>query len=60
MRQDCMNAITEGKVIKTQSFETLKGTYAITLIRHKGEIFFYKYLNSKLVECCNLNQKKGE
>lgn len=60
MKTDCMEAITAGKVVKTQSFETERGTYAIALIRHKGEIYFYKYLNGKIVECCNLSKKKGE
>ena len=60
MKPDCLDAITNGKLLKTQGFNTPKGMYGIALIRHKGDIYFVKYLNRKLVECCNLSQLKGE
>lgn len=51
-------AINHGKVIKTQSFVTDKGTYKIDLIRFEDDIYFVKYQDGKIVECCNLSKVK--
>lgn len=48
-------AANDGKVIKTQNFVTARGVYQLVFIRYKDEIYFYKHLNGKLVECCNLS-----
>lgn len=51
-------AINHGKVVKTQSFETDKGVYKINLIRYDNDIYFVKYQDEKIVECCNLSKVK--
>lgn len=51
-------AINHGKVVKTQSFETDKGVYKINLIRFEDDIYFVKYRDEKIVECCNLSKVK--
>lgn len=51
-------AINHGKVVKTQSFETDKGVYKINLIRYENDIYFVKYQDEKIVECCNLSKVK--
>ena len=60
MKQEYMDAIKYGKVIKHQTFLTDRGGYQIVLVRYKNSVYFYKYLNGKIVECCNLNRKKSE
>ena len=59
MRKDFEKAANEGKVIKTQNFVTARGVYQIVMINYKGEIYFYKHLNGKIVECCNLSKASG-
>ena len=53
-------ALIKGKVIKAQKFETQRGTYTINIIRYRGELYFYKYLDGVLMECCNLSGKDKE
>ena len=53
-------ALKNGAVVKTQKFDTEKGTYGISLIRYKNEIYFFKDLNGTIVECSNLNRFKVE
>lgn len=55
MRKDFVKAAREGTVIKTQNYMTEKGAYQILFVRYKDSIYFYKHLNGKLVECCNLS-----
>ena len=59
MKDKYKEAIYNGDVVMVQQFNTEKGTYEIDLIRYNNEIYFFKMLNGKLVECCNLNTKKG-
>lgn len=56
MRKDFTRAAENGDVIKTQNFVTARGVYQIVLVRYKNDIYFYKHLNGKIVECCNLNR----
>lgn len=58
MKPEYLSASTNGEVITNQTFMTEKGAYQIVLVRYKNSVYFYKYLNGKLVECCNLNKKK--
>lgn len=55
MRKDFAKAANEGTVIKNQNFVTTRGVYQIVFVRYKNDIYFYKYQNGKLVECCNLS-----
>ena len=56
MKYKSFEALKKGEVVKNQVFNTDKGTYQITLIRYKNDIYFFKYRDDKLVECCNLNK----
>ena len=58
MQHEFVRAINHGKVVKSQSFVTDKGTYRIDLIKFEDYIYFAKYQNDKIVECCNLNKMK--
>lgn len=58
MKYEFINALKYGVTIKDQSFNTERGCYQIVLVRHKTSVYFFKYLNGKIVECCNLNKKK--
>lgn len=55
MRKDFAKAANKGTVIKNQNFVTARGVYQIIFVRYENDIYFYKYQNGKLVECCNLN-----
>lgn len=59
MKPGHSKAAAEGDLIKTQTFETRKGTYELDFIRYRGNVYFFKSLNGKLVESCNLNAMKG-
>ena len=59
MTADCKAALTYGKLIRKQMFDTPKGCYQILLVRRKGQVYFFKYHNSKLVEASNLSQLPG-
>lgn len=56
MRRDFAKAAKDGSVIKTQNYMTDRGTYQLLFVRYKESIYFYKHLNGKLVECCNLSE----
>lgn len=59
MKEKYREAIYNGEVVMVQQFHTEKGMYEIDLIRYNDEIYFFKVLNGKMVECCNLNTKRG-
>lgn len=59
MKTQFIKAINNGEIVKTQAFVTDRGIYQIFLVRSEGFIYFYKYLNGKMVECCNLNELEG-
>ena len=58
MQHIFVKAINRGRVVKTQSFETDKGVYKIDLIQFENDIYFVKYQDGKIVECCNLSKVK--
>lgn len=60
MNQIYANALKNGKLIKSQGFNTPKGIYSLNYVRYEGEIYMFKYLYNKIVECCNLSKEKGE
>ena len=64
MKQEFIKAVRHGKIVKQQTFPTEKGTYTISLVRYGSDIYFYKQLNEKIVEVCNLSKmsegKNGE
>lgn len=45
-----------GRLIKSNSFDTSRGKYGIDIREHKGDIYFFKYRDGELLECCNLNK----
>ena len=51
-----VDALMKGEVVKSQKFDTPKGTYGITLVRYRNEVYFFKDLHGTIVECCNLNR----
>ena len=57
MKYNCIKALKNGEIIKSQSFETPKGVYVITLIRYRRDIYFFKDLNGKIVECFNVSRR---
>lgn len=59
MKQEFIKAVRHGKIVKQQTFPTEKGTYAISLVRYGSDIYFYKQLNEKIVEVCNLSKMSG-
>ena len=58
MKYRFVEALKNGEVVKNQAFDTDKGVYQITLIRHKNDIYFFKYRDGKVVECSNLTKAK--
>ena len=59
MKKEYIDAIYDGEIVKRQQFVTDKGNYDVILVRKDSEIYFFKYLNRNLVECCNLSKAKG-
>lgn len=59
MKYEFMDALKCGKVVKDQTFMTERGAYQIVLVRYKNCAYFFKYLNGKICECCNLNKAKS-
>ena len=59
MKYEFIDTLKYGKIIKDQSFMTERGCYQIVLVRHKNCVYFFKYLNGRVCECCNLNKAKA-
>lgn len=59
MKKEYIDAIYDGEIVKRQQFVTDKGNYDVILVRKDSEIYFYKYLNRTMVECCNLSKANG-
>ena len=59
MKKEFIDAIFEGEIVKQQTFITEKGAYQLFMVRRENDIYFYKYLDGKMVECCNLNKAQG-
>lgn len=45
-----------GRLLKSNSFDTSRGRYRIDIREHEGYIYFFKYRDGELLECCNLNK----
>lgn len=48
----------EGHILKANTFDTAKGCYTIRIISYKGNLYFHKMLNGKVVELINLSKLK--
>lgn len=57
MKPEFVKAASRGPLIKSNSFDTPKGKYRIDLREYDGDIYFFKYRDGQLLECCNLNKK---
>lgn len=58
MKQEFVKAILHGYMIIEQRYETEKGVYTIRIVRYSDSEYFIKYLNDRVVECCNLRKAK--
>lgn len=47
----------EGKVIKSNRFETNRGDYKVAIVYYRGALYFAKYRDYKLVEFVNLDRE---
>lgn len=52
--------LLEGKILKTNNFDTKKGYYTIRIVEYKDELYFHKMLNGRVVEVINLNLSSEE
>ncbi len=59
MKIEFIKAQNHGDVVNTQIFETPRGIYELIMVRHENEVYSFKYLNGKLVECHNLSKMKA-
>lgn len=59
MKQEFITAMNHGDIVNTQIFETERGIYELIIVRHNEEVYSFKYLNGKLVECHNLSKMKA-
>lgn len=56
MRRDFEMAAKKGTSVKNQIYKTARGMYQLLFMRYKNDIYMFKHLNGKLVECCNLSK----
>lgn len=59
MKYEYLEALENGDIVKVQVFKTDIGVYRITLIRYKGDVYFFKCRDEELVECINLSKVKA-
>lgn len=59
MNRDSKMAMKKGTLLSVQNFETPRGNYRITHIRHDGDVFMFKTRDGELLECVNFNKAKG-
>lgn len=59
MKQEFIKANNRGELVWDQFFETERGVYEILLKRYENDIYYFKYLNGKLVECGNASKMKA-
>lgn len=59
MKMEFIKAQNHGDVVNTQVYETARGIYELIFVRHNNEVYSFKYLNGKLVECHNLSKMKA-
>lgn len=48
--------LREGRILKANTFDTAKGCYTIRIVIYKGNLYFHKMLNGKVVELVNLSK----
>ena len=66
MQKEHTNALILGRVVKSNTFVTERGTYKIDIRVWRKNIYFFKYKDGVLVECENIyslakkQEKKGE
>ena len=61
MQKDFSKALVYGRVIKSNTFETERGSYKIDIRLWRKNVYFFKYKDAVLVECMRLcGDKKGE
>ena len=56
MREEFCKAIENGVPIKEQRFDTEKGRYELFFYNYKNDIYFFKLLHDRVVECVNLSK----
>ena len=56
MKKEFIKAVTNGRVIKTNTFDGDFGKYTIDIVVHNDTFYFYKSKNGKIVECIDLNE----
>jgi hypothetical protein len=54
MKKEFTSAVFNGRVIKSNTFDTTHGSYAIDILVDNGTFYFFKTKNGKVVECLNL------
>lgn len=59
LKKEFIKAIFKGEIVTRQEFITVEGIYRIVFVRCEGDIYFFKYLDGEMTECCNLSKKKG-
>lgn len=61
MQKEFANALVLGRVVKSNTFVTDRGTYKIDIRIWRKRAYFFKYKDAVLVECSKLyGDKKGE
>lgn len=56
MKKEFIKAVTRGRVVKSNTFDTDLGKYIIDIVVHDGTFYFYKTKDGKIVECLNLTE----
>lgn len=59
MKQEFIKANNHGELILEQNLETERGLYTFKLKRYNNDVYYFKELNKKLVECGNASKMKA-
>lgn len=57
MKSEFEKARALGTLVKSNTFQTERGLYRIDLYLWEDKVYFFKYRDGELLECCNLNKK---
>jgi hypothetical protein len=57
MKSEFEKAYALGSLVKSNNFQTDRGMYRIDLYLWNDNVYFFKYRDGKLLECCNLNKR---
>lgn len=60
MKKQFVEAAKKGTIVKSNTFDTPHGSYAIDILVHDGVFYFYKSKNGKIVECINLKEEAAK